>query len=62
MSITQLMILAGGGTSAPDGSSSSRAGVSAAQILSDYPNSTDGVYWIDLPTVGPTLDQLKSIV
>lgn len=52
MSITQLMILAGG--SAPDGSSSSRAGVSAAQILSDYPNSTDGVYWIDLPTVGPT--------
>lgn len=42
------------GLSAPDGSSENRAGESAAQILADYPNSTDGVYWIDLPTVGPT--------
>jgi len=43
-----------GGSVAPDGSSSDKAGESAAQILADYPSSTDGVYWIDLPTVGPT--------
>lgn len=53
MSITQLMILSAG-SSPPDGSSASAAGESAAQILADYPTSTDGVYWIDLPTVGPT--------
>ena len=38
----------------PTGLSSDQAATSAAQILSDYPSSTDGVYWIDLPTVGPT--------
>jgi len=38
----------------PTGLSSDQASTSAAQILSDYPSSTDGVYWIDLPTVGPT--------
>ena len=40
--------------SPPTGLSSDQAATSAAQILSDYPSSTDGVYWIDLPTVGPT--------
>lgn len=53
MSITQMMVNAAY-LSAPDGSSSESAGESAAQILADYPTSTDGVYWIDLPTVGPT--------
>jgi len=38
----------------PTGLSSSQAATSALQILSNYPSSTDGVYWIDLPTVGPT--------
>lgn len=37
----------------PDGLSSNTAAVSAQAIKSAYPNSTDGVYWIDLPTVGP---------
>jgi hypothetical protein len=37
-----------------DGRSAETAGISAEQIKSDYPNSTDGVYWIDLPRVGPT--------
>lgn len=27
---------------------------SAAAILAEQPTATDGVYWIDLPTVGPT--------
>jgi hypothetical protein len=37
-----------------DGSSESRASSSAVQILQDNPASQNGVYWIDLPTVGPT--------
>lgn len=38
---------------APDGLSSTTAAISAQAIKSAYPNSTDGIYWIDLPTVGP---------
>ena len=37
-----------------DGSSSVNAATSAAQLKIDYPSKTDGVYWINLPTVGPT--------
>ena len=37
-----------------DGLSAAKAGESAAQIKQDFPASPDGVYWIDLPTVGPT--------
>ena len=37
-----------------DGSSSTNAAISAAQLKIDYPSKTDGVYWINLPTVGPT--------
>ena len=37
-----------------DGLSAAKAGESAQQIKQDYPASPDGVYWIDLPTVGPT--------
>lgn len=36
-----------------DGLSLSTAGSSAAQIKADTGTNTDGVYWIDLPTVGP---------
>jgi len=39
---------------AKDGSSSSNAAVSAFQLKTDYPSKPDGVYWIDLPTVGAT--------
>ena len=39
---------------AGDGLTSATASASASQIKLDYPGSTDGVYWIDLPTVGPT--------
>lgn len=39
---------------AKDGSSSTNAAISAAQLKIDYPSKTDGVYWIDLPTAGPT--------
>lgn len=38
----------------PDGSNSSQAAPSAEAILQHYPTSPDGVYWIDLPGVGPT--------
>lgn len=38
---------------APDGLTSATAAVSAQAIKSAYPNATDGVYWIDLPTAGP---------
>lgn len=38
---------------APDGLTSATAAVSAQAIKSAYPNATDGVYWIDLPTTGP---------
>lgn len=37
-----------------DGSTAAQAAVSAAAIKAAYPSKTDGVYWIDLPTVGPT--------
>ena len=37
-----------------DGLTQAKAGISAAQIKSDYPNSQDGVYWINLPNVGLT--------
>ena len=37
----------------PDGSTPVRAGLSAVQIKTDYPSSTDGVYWIDVPGYGP---------
>ena len=37
-----------------DGSSNTKAGTSASQIKTDFPNSVDGVYWINLPNVGPT--------
>jgi hypothetical protein len=35
-----------------DGLTSATAGTSALQIKTDYPASTDGVYFINLPTVG----------
>lgn len=37
----------------PDGLTQNTAAVSAQAIKASYPNATDGVYWIDLPTVGP---------
>src|SRR6056300_119082 len=37
-----------------DGSTAAKAGDSAEQILTDYPSSQDGVYFINLPTVGAT--------
>lgn len=37
-----------------DGLSSETAGTSALQLKNDYGYNTDGVYWINLPTVGPT--------
>jgi hypothetical protein len=37
-----------------DGLSPASAGISALQIKTDNPGFTDGVYWIDLPTAGPT--------
>ena len=37
-----------------DGSSSANAAISAAQLKIDYPSKPDGVYWINLPTAGPT--------
>jgi len=38
-----------------DGSSPATAAVSAASIKTQTGTNTDGTYWIDLPTVGPTL-------
>jgi hypothetical protein len=37
-----------------DGSSAARAGTSAAAIKSLTGTNTNGVYWINLPTIGPT--------
>ncbi len=37
-----------------DGLTQATAGTSAFQIKQGYPNSQDGVYWINLPNVGPT--------
>ena len=36
----------------PDGSTAARAATSAKAIKQAYPNSTDGVYYINVPTVG----------
>jgi hypothetical protein len=40
------------GVTAFDGLTSATASTSALQIKTDFPSSTDGVYWINLPTVG----------
>ncbi|WP_052257089.1 arabinofuranosidase catalytic domain-containing protein [Flavobacterium sp. AED] len=37
-----------------NGLSAASSGISAVQIKADFPNSVDGVYWINLPNVGPT--------
>ncbi|NBV50467.1 hypothetical protein EBR78_04505, partial [bacterium] len=37
-----------------DGSSAERAAPNAQFIKANFPNATDGVYWIDLPASGPT--------
>ena len=37
-----------------DGTTSLKAAPSAQFIKTNFPSSADGVYWIDLPTVGPT--------
>ncbi len=42
-----------GGGSEPDGTSQEKAATSAAAILQVNPSAPDGVYWINLPTVGP---------
>jgi hypothetical protein len=42
------------GTGVRDGLSAASAAVSAAAIKSATGTNTDGLYWIDLPTVGPT--------
>ena len=47
MSVVQLMVNSAY-LSAPDGSSPSRAGESAAQILADYPYATNGFYWVNI--------------
>ena len=36
------------------GSSSDNPGESCKEVLDNYPSSSDGVYWINLPTVGVT--------
>jgi len=36
-----------------DGFTAARAGISALLIKTDYPSSTNGVYWIDVPGYGP---------
>lgn len=43
-----------GGRSGTLGSTSALAASSAQAILADYPEAADGVYWINLPTVGAT--------
>ena len=48
---TEWLNLGTGGV--PDGSSADKAALSAADILLAYPSSPDGIYWIDLPQVGP---------
>jgi hypothetical protein len=37
---------------APDGKTTANAAISAVEIKKYYPNSTDGIYYIDLPIVG----------
>jgi hypothetical protein len=41
-------------STANSGLSSAEAASSAEEIKQNYPSATDGVYWIDLPNVGPT--------
>ena len=43
-----------GGSSVPDGSSADKAAPSANDIKLANPAAPDGVYWIDLPSSGPT--------
>lgn len=43
-----------GGRSGTLGSTSGLAASSAQAILADYPEAADGIYWINLPTVGAT--------
>lgn len=38
---------------AKDGLSAATAAISAQAIKAAYPDATDGVYWINLPTIGP---------
>ena len=40
---------------ANSGLSSAEAASSAEEIKENYPSAADGVYWIDLPNVGPTV-------
>lgn len=40
------------GVTAKDGLTAANASTSAYQIKQDFPSSPDGVYWIDVPTVG----------
>ncbi len=42
------------GNNAPDGSSPARAAISAQQLKLDYPTLSDGAYWINLPSAGPS--------
>lgn len=39
---------------APDGLSAGTASTSAKAIKTAYPGASDGIYWIDIPGVGPT--------
>lgn len=52
MSIYNMLVGVSG--DAKDGSSANRAASSAQAIKTLTGTNTDGVYWIDLPTVGPT--------
>jgi len=54
ISLKTQLFLKNNGTYAKDGLSSAGAGTSAAQLKADYGYNTDGVYWINLPTAGPT--------
>jgi hypothetical protein len=40
-------------TKSNDGLTASTSGISAIQIKTDFPSSVDGVYWINVPNVGP---------
>jgi hypothetical protein len=51
LGVARPVIYSGAGA---DGSTAAKAGDSAEQILADYPGSQDGVYFINLPTIGPT--------
>jgi hypothetical protein len=53
-SLSEQTVLKMRGKWASDGLSAGAAGVSAAQIKLDTGTTTDGAYWINLPTVGPT--------